>query len=220
MRRLIFPILYGLGGCAILIALGVWQIQRLEWKTAILDEIEATIAADPVPLPSDIDPEADRYLPVETDGQVTGQGLRVLVTPSGLSAGYRRIVPFEVGDRTILLDAGWVELQDDPRIPEEALQVVGNLHWPQERDGWTPEPEGDLWFVRDVAAMAEALDTEPVMLIGRSFSPTIPTVPLPVGTEGIKNDHLEYAITWFLLALVWAGMTGYLVVRTLRKKEE
>jgi surfeit locus 1 family protein len=43
--------------------------------------------------------------------------------------------------------------------------------------------------------------------------------PLPVDTIGIPNDHLEYAITWFLLAVVWLSMSLYWVIRTLRRKE-
>ena len=37
--------------------------------------------------------------------------------------------------------------------------------------------------------------------------------PVPVGTGTIPNDHLEYAVTWFSLAAVWAGMTGFLLWR-------
>ncbi len=42
--------------------------------------------------------------------------------------------------------------------------------------------------------------------------------PLAVDTRNIKNDHLEYAITWFLLAVVWFSMTGFYVVRSMRPK--
>ena len=216
MTRLIFPVLLGLVGCAILVGLGLWQVQRLEWKTGVLAEIEARIAADPVSLPAAPDPEADRYLPVSATGRIAGQGLRVLVTPEGLGPGYRRILPFETGGQTLLLDAGWVPLESGA-LPEGEIEVLGNLHWPEEVDGWTPAPEGDLWFARDVPAMAEAMGTEPVLIIARSLSDPGGLTPLPVGTSGIANDHLEYAITWFSLALVWAAMSVYLIVRTTRR---
>lgn len=219
MKRLIFPVLLGLAGCAVLIALGVWQVQRLEWKTGVLAEIEARIATDPVALPADPDPEADRYLPVQAAGEVTGPGLRVLVTPEGLGPGHRRILPFVTEDgRRILLDAGWAPLEG-AALPEGPITVTGNIHWPEEVDRWTPDPEDDLWFVRDVGPMAAALETEPLLLIAREFSDPGGLVPLPVGTQGIANDHLEYAITWFGLALVWAAMSVYLVVRTARRKD-
>ncbi|KAA9008064.1 SURF1 family protein [Histidinibacterium aquaticum] len=218
MRRLIFPVLLGLVGCAILIALGNWQVQRLQWKTGILEEIEGRIGAEPVPLPAAVEEEPDRFLPVTVSGEIAGEGLRVLVTPEGLGPGYRRILPFDTGERRVLLDAGWVPLEGGA-LPEGEIEVTGNVHWPEEVDRWTPDPDGDLWFARDVGPMAEALNTDPVMVIARDLSTPAGLTPLPVGTEGIPNDHLEYAITWFSLALVWAIMSVYLVVRTARRKD-
>jgi surfeit locus 1 family protein len=61
------------GGVAILVSLGVWQVQRLAWKEGVLAEIEARIAAAPVALPEAPDPEADRYLPVADGGAILGR---------------------------------------------------------------------------------------------------------------------------------------------------
>ena len=69
LKRLIFPIVVGVAGCAVLIWLGVWQLQRLEWKAGVLAEIEAQIGADPVSLPAEIDPSM-KYLPVQVRGQI------------------------------------------------------------------------------------------------------------------------------------------------------
>ena len=216
MTRLIFPVLLGLVGCAILVWLGIWQLQRLDWKTAVLAEIDSRIGAEPVAIPETLKPEADRYLPVTAQGVIAGPGLRVLVTPDALGPGYRRILPFETEGRTLLLDAGWAPLEGGT-LPEGVIDVTGNIHWPDEVDGWTPDPEDDLWFARDVGAMAEALGTEPVLIIARTLSDPAGLIPLPVGTRSIANDHLEYAITWFSLALVWAAMSVYLVLRTARR---
>ena len=64
MGRILFLIGIGLGGAAVLISLGVWQVQRLAWKQAVLADITARISADSVALPVDPDPVADKYLPV------------------------------------------------------------------------------------------------------------------------------------------------------------
>ena len=56
MRRMIFPVVLGLGGAAILIMLGTWQVQRLSWKEAILTNIDARLTAAPVAVP-----EAPRF---------------------------------------------------------------------------------------------------------------------------------------------------------------
>ena len=66
--------------------------------------------------------------------------------------------------------------------------------------------------------MAEALETEPVMLVTATSDDPDAPLPLPV-TVNIPNDHLQYAITWFALAVVWAVMTGYLLWRIKRRTE-
>lgn len=215
MRRILFLLIFGLAGLAVLVSLGTWQVQRLAWKEGILADIEARIAADPVPLPQAVDPEADRYLPVEVSGEMLPGEIHVLVSVKQVGPGYRIIAQFRTGDRTILVDRGFV-----PTTAKQAerqiglMQVVGNLHWPAEIDGYTPDPDraGNIWFARDVPAMADALGAEPILLVARSQTdPAI--MPLPVDTVGIPNDHLQYAMTWFGLALVWAAMTGYFLWR-------
>lgn len=220
IRRLIFPVLLGFGGVAILLALGVWQLQRLSWKEAVLADIDARIVAAPVALPDAPDPVSDRYLPVTVTGALGGQEAHVLVSVKDLGPGYRIITALTTGDRRVLVDLGYVrETEKDASRMAASLTVTGNLHWPDEVDGWTPAPDpANIWFARDVPALAAALGTEPVMIIARDLSGAdLNVTPLPVDTAGIPNDHLNYAITWFLLALVWAVMSGFLAVRLARK---
>jgi surfeit locus 1 family protein len=224
-RRMILPLLFGLAGAAVLVALGVWQVQRLAWKEAILAGIEARLDAPPAALPDRPDPTRDRFLPVAVAGRFTGEGLDVLASRKQIGAGFRVIAAFETdGGRRILIDRGFVP--DDARIaPGGAgsstaapITIAGTLHWPDEVDRFTPPPDPatGLWFARDVPAMAAALDTEPVLVVART--PTGDGIePLPVDTAGIPNDHLEYAVTWFSLAVVWLGMTGLLLWRISRR---
>lgn len=220
-RKLFMILVIGLGGTGVLISLGVWQVQRLAWKQAVLTEIETRIAADPVPLPVAPDPEADQYLPVTVEG-VTGEGLiRVLTSRKNAGAGHRLIVPFGTGGRRVLLDLGF--LPQGTEIPDVSgleLSISGNLHWPDESDSFTPEPEpgSDLWFARDVPVLALALGTEPLLVVRRAGGDLPSVTPWPVDTTGIPNDHLGYAITWFSLAAIWLAMTGILVYR-IRKPE-
>ena len=218
-RRMIFPLLLGVAGAAVLIWLGLWQLQRLEWKEGVLAEIDARMIADPVPLPASPDPVVDRFLPVTATGTITGEEIHVLVSMKQFGPAYRIVSAFETEDgRRILLDRGIVRDAEktDPRPPVAGVTVTGNLHWPDEIDGYTPEPDylENIWFARDVPMMAATLGTEPVMLILRETSEPAPAVlPLPMDSSGIPNDHLEYAITWFGLAAVWVGMTVFLLWR-------
>ena len=222
VRRVIWPLLFGLGGVAILVSLGVWQVQRLAWKEAVLAEIEAEIAAAPVALPDVPTAELHGYLPVVAEGRLGEDHLRVLVSQKGQGAGYRVISPFETGGRRIMVDRGVMPTEAVPPVHEETVTVTGNLHWPDEVDGFTPENDlaRNIWYARDVAAMAAHLGTDPVLIVARALSvPDTPITALPVDTSGIPNDHLNYAITWFSLAALWMGMTLYLLWRIRRKPD-
>ena len=216
-RRMIWPLLFGLFGTAILIGLGVWQVQRLAWKEDMLAGIEARIGAAPVALPVAAEPGADRYMPVTATGDWTAETLLVLASVKQVGAVYRVISVLDTGGRRVLVDRGTIPVdQRDRVIADGSVAIDGNLHWPAEVDSFTPEPDagGGLWFARDVPAMAEALGTEPLLIVARSVLPPDPAItPRPVGTEGIPNDHLSYAITWFSLAIVWLGMTVFLLWR-------
>jgi surfeit locus 1 family protein len=215
LKRMIFPLLIGVLGCAILIALGTWQLKRLEWKQGVLAEIEAKIDAAPVSLPLEIDPSM-KYLPVMASGEIGTDELHVLVSRKQVGAGYLIIVPFTTVDgRRVLLDRGFVPEggKNAPRGGGPAT-VIGNLHWPDDMNSSTPAPDTgrNIWFGRDIPAMAQALGTEPVLIVARE-STGEGINPMPVGGEGIPNDHLQYAITWFSLCLVWLGMTLFLLWR-------
>ncbi len=222
LRRIYFPLALGVAGVAVLLALAVWQLQRQAWKTAVLDRISATITAPPVDLPAQPDPVADQYLPVTVTGTASGSPIAVLVSTADFGAGYRMITAFDTVDgRRVLADLGFLGLEDRlTPLPAGPLTVTGNLLWPDEVDSWTPDPDpSGIWFARDLPAMAVALDTDPVLVVSRSIAPASPTAPMPVGITGIPNNHLGYAITWFMLAVGWAMMTGLLIFRTLRRKE-
>jgi surfeit locus 1 family protein len=216
-RSIIPPLIFGIVMTAILLSLGFWQLRRLDQKTAQLAEIQAGIDAAPVPLPAVIDPSM-KYMPVIVSGQTTGQEILVLSGTKERGGGYNVISAFVTEDgRRILLDRGFIE-QDYRRTarPATALSVAGNLHWPQDKSSATPEPDlkAGIWFARDVPAMAEALETQPVLVVAAEVQGDAQGVmPIPVTIEGIPNSHLSYAVQWFLFAATCAGMTAWLIWR-------
>ncbi|MCX8952005.1 SURF1 family protein [Ruegeria sp. NA] len=215
MRRILFLLIFGLAGLGVLLWLGFWQVDRLAEKEGQLADIESRISAEAVSLPQQVFEDEDKYLPVAIKGEMVPGEIHVLVSVKQVGAGYRIIQAFNTEDRTILVDRGFVPTtaKQTERLTGP-MEITGNLHWPDEIDSYTPEPDMDanIWFARDVPNLATELGAEPVLLIARSQ--TDPNVtPLPVDTAGIPNDHLQYAITWFGLALVWAAMTGYFLWR-------
>ena len=224
MARYLSAIILGVGGVAVLLALGYWQLQRLAWKETVLAEITAQMLAAPSELPASagLDPEAARYKPVKAVGRTTGAEILVLSGKTDVGPGYEVIAGYETATgRRILLDRGFVAdaARHEPR-PAVALSVTGNLHWPQEADSYTPPPDmaEGIWFARDVPAMAAALGTEPLMIVVRqSDGDGQGIVPVPLDTATIPNDHLHYAITWFSLALVLLIISAIYVRGLMRK---
>ena len=216
-RRILLPLIFGVAGVAILVSLGIWQVQRLAWKEAVLAQIETRIAAAPVALPETAAPAADRYLPVRMTGRFAPGVLRVLVSRKRVGAGYRIISPFETDGRRVLVDRGFIEVADELGPPPAGeVTITGNLHWPDDRNSATPENDvaDNTWFARDIGPMSGVLETEPLLVVAREVTPGDASVtPLPVDTGDIPNDHLEYALTWFSLAAIWAAMTVYFIWR-------
>ena len=224
VRKLWFPVLLGVVGVAILCGLGAWQVQRLGQKSAQIAAIEARIGAAPVELPATPEVDSDQYLPVRVTGALEGEEAPVLTSIQGDGPGYRVVSAMVTGDRRILVDLGFVPEAAKPMSRTAGrVTVTGNLLWPQETDSWTPAPdqERNIWFARDLSAMSERLGTEPLLVVARSIEGAdLGTIPLPVDTAGIPNDHLNYAITWFGLALVWAFMSVALVTRVGRARTD
>jgi surfeit locus 1 family protein len=215
-RKTVFALALGLSGAAVLIWLGLWQVARLEWKRDIIANAGAMIAADPVQLAATLDPVADRYRAVSVTGSFTGEEAHVLTSTREKGPGYLVIAAYVTSDgRRILIDRGFIpETEKATPRPVRAVDVTGNLNWPDDMTPSTPPYDADraIWYGRDLPRIAALLQTEPVLIIARTDTGDRVT-SRPVTTAGFRNDHFEYAVTWFLLAAVWLGMTGFLLWR-------
>jgi surfeit locus 1 family protein len=218
---LILTLGFVIGGTAVLIGLGTWQLRRMEWKQGIISDLEARIGAPPVALPADPDPERDAYLHVTMEAKVGGPELDVLTSLRPYGPGFDVIVPVELPDgRRIMADLGYVPeaTKHDPRPAREGT-ITGALYWPHEVNYFTPPPDlkENIWFARDLGPMAKALGTDPVMLVAESHPLGRWPEALPLGVN-VSNDHLDYAITWFSLALIWSVMGTMLIARERRRR--
>jgi len=221
MRRFWFIVFIGFAGTAFLLYLGKWQIDRLYWKLDVLKKIDQKIAAAPVLLPAEPSESVHKYLSVEISGQFLQESIRVLASKKRYGAGYRIIHVFRTNGRRLLVDLGFVGLETDYDIDLSSdISLVGNLHWPDEVDNFTPEPdlENNIWFARDVERVASALQTEPILIILKDSTLKDKNIkPMPIDTTHIPNDHLQYAITWFSLAIIWALMSCLFIWTTRQK---
>ena len=221
MKRFWFIVFIGFAGTACLLYLGKWQIDRLYWKLDVLTKIDQKIDAAPVLLPAEPSESVHKYLSVEISGQFLQESIRVLASKKRYGAGYRIIHVFRTNGRRLLVDLGFVGLDTDYDIDLISnISLVGNLHWPDEVDNFTPEPdlENNIWFAREVERVASALQTEPILIILKDSTLKDKNIkPMPIDTTHIPNDHLQYAITWFSLAIIWALMSCLFIWTTRQK---
>ncbi|MDX8347294.1 SURF1 family protein [Cognatiyoonia sp. IB215446] len=222
-RKILFPLILGVAGCGVLISLGLWQVERLAWKEGILADINSRLAAAPAPLSLDVTEAEHEYSRVTLTGIPTGDELHVLVSGTAAGTGYRVISKVETAFGPILVDQGLLPLEAKDAPPLVApMQMTGTLLWPDDQNSSTPDPDlaENIWFARNTAAMATHLGTEPLMVVTTATQPSDPRLTaLPVETADIRNDHFEYAATWFLLAIVWGIMTLFLIRRTTAAKD-
>ena len=217
MLRRVIGLVLGLGGFGVLVSLGVWQLQRLEWKLGVIAAIEARINEAPVPMPASPEAARDAYLPVVAEGDYTGEAVMVLSSDPQRGHGVQVIAVLATPEgRRLLVDRGYIPEAGRAGLVLAAddVTVTGNLLWPDDADSYTPPPDlaRGLWFSRNVAPIAAHLGAEPVLIVARTDAVQPGLTPRPI-TAAVKNDHLGYAITWFLLAAVWAVMTFALAWR-------
>lgn len=233
-RRLVFLVLIGLGGVGVLVSLGLWQVDRLYEKRALIAELERQLAGAPVEVTGAESGDVDNYRAARAEGRFDPAGpiVRFLTSVEGLGPGFRLIQAFELagsGER-ILIDRGFAPEAAAPRggaappPPRETVSLTGALHWPRETSAFTPEPnQTDLiWYARDVPSLAEALETRPVLMALSQAPAGAPgnwPKPVPVSVD-LPDNHLSYAVTWFALAGVWTIMTLALALAGRGRKTE
>ena len=204
-----------------LVGLGVWQTQRLEWKTALIETIEARSAAAPVAWPRALDPQARdawEFTRVRLSGRFRHDAeMRLLAQTHAGRAGVRLVAPLELDDgRVALVDRGWTPDDGAPiERPEGVVTLDGLLRGPPEGNPFRPanRPEDNVWYWLDAAAMARAAGLPPRAVYVQAVGPAeTGRYPIPGGAAlELRNDHLQYAITWFgLAAALLAVMVAFL----------
>jgi surfeit locus 1 family protein len=205
---------------AILVGLGVWQMQRLQWKLALIATMNAHMAAAPVALDAVLamPPDQAQYRRVALDGIfVNAAESYLFTTAAGGDAVYHVLTPFRtVKHRLVMVDRGEVPKEKLSPATRKAGEIGGYTHltgiWrmPEGTGFFTPAPDlaRHIWYARDLWGMANAnhLALTAGAVIEADATPNPGGWPLGGQTVvDLPNNHLSYAMTWFGLA---AGLTG------------
>ena len=222
----------------LLIGLGVWQVQRLKWKTALLHRIAALQDSPAEPLYVALRRMKDgldvEYVRVETDCAEPRPASRPVYV-YGLrdgKIGWRHIAACRIGREgydIIAVDRGFVAQPPDPERPPTGAppppqRVVGILRHPEAASAFEPAAGPDVGFEAGFRSRAQALQAlqrqtggaaAPVMLVAEQETPAPSQLAPAALPSNIPNNHLGYAITWFGLAAALAGV--YLAVLLRRR---
>lgn len=214
-----------------LIGLGTWQLQRKAWKEGLIATLNAQLASPPAALPpraawASLDQQNNEYrrvtLTVSFDNANEALVFAVPSTfrPDASSPGYWVFTPGRLADGGIVMvNRGFVpEGRQDPKSRPEGempgpLQIVGAMRWPDARHWFTPsdDPAHNLWFSRDPPAIAGAKGLGSVAPFYVEEESPAPPGGLPKPGKLIvelPNNHLQYALTWYGLAIVLAVSFG------------
>ena len=215
-------------------ALGVWQVYRLGWKLDLIERVEQRVNAPVTPVPAtgtwqQLEPDEVEYRHVEVTGTLMRE-LSVRATATTVyGSGYWLLTPLRLGNGgTVLINRGFVssdfDTVSDAIINQEPLTIRGLLRLSEPDGGFLRDnqPQKNRWYSRDVAAIADASGLKQVApffidaeAVERESSPQVddPTrEPVPgLTVVYFRNNHLVYALTWFVLALMVAGGLGYLL---------
>ena len=212
---------------AVFIGLGAWQLQRRVEKHALIAALTERLATAPVALPqptqwSALTPAQDEFRRVRfaatyapgPDAMVYSSGSAVREDISG--PGTWAFLPARLASgETVVINAGFVQntMQDrdqqdravKPLLTGEPVTLTGYLRFPEAAGMLTPAANlaRRLWFTRDHLAVAHALGWGEVAPFYVDLEQPLPAngIPKPGALDvHLKDDHMQYAVTWFALA--------------------
>ncbi len=215
---------------AILVSLGVWQLDRMTWKSGLIAEMEERTQGPAIALPEEIGkPEDLRFQRVALTGRYRHDAeIHREAQMYRNQAGLHVITPFVLEDgRELLVNRGWVprnrrdpatraDTQPESIVEIEAIVRVGGwqgMNWVRPEN----DPASNVWVWMDLDAMAdEAAMQNPVTTVYVDLAEGQNPGALPVDgrTEvNLTENHLGYAITWFGIAL---GLLAIYIIFHLR----
>jgi surfeit locus 1 family protein len=227
-RPTLWPTLFTVPTMIVLLGLGTWQLERLQWKEALIADRAARTSAPPIELPppgplsasalNDLD-----FHHAAASGEFLHDREMYLAarTMEG-SVGFQIVTPLRMGDgRVVLVNRGWVPDNRKEPAKRAAGQVAGTAavdgairvprprSWMQRQLVPDNDPARNFWFWNDLAAMGAYAEIPPDKLVPvyLEAGPADNPGGLPIGGQtkvNLPNDHLQYAITWYALAVALA----------------
>ncbi|MBC8717918.1 SURF1 family protein [Ochrobactrum sp. Marseille-Q0166] len=211
----------------ILLGLGTWQVERLHWKEALLASTQQRVHETPLPLAEMEkiyhDEGTVEYRPVTVSGTFMHQGERHFLATYQGQPGFNVYTPLMLEDgRFILINRGFVPYEKK----DQQTRLDGQLDGPVTINGLARDPlhskpsyflpdndtDKNIFYWKDWSAMAESadipsLDEAVPFFIDADNTPNFGGLPIGgITIIDFPNNHLQYAVTWYGLALALLGV--------------
>lgn len=223
---LVLVALVALAGIVGFARLGIWQVERLFWKRALIERVEARIHAPPIAAPGPAgwaDIAEAEYTRVSLTGHFLHEREALVQAVTERGAGSWVLTPLVTDSGfTVLVNRGFVPPERRERasraqaLPEGTVTVTGLLRLSEPGGGFlrANAPAEDRWHSRDVAAIAAARSLSPVAPYFVDADATPNAGGFPVGGLTVvrfSDNHLVYAVTWFALAAMLAAALAFVL---------
>ena len=205
---------FSLLSIAVLVLLGIWQLDRLEWKRSLIALIEERQELDIAPLSSVSGMEnlADQsYRRVSVEGIFLNEH-SFLLSPRiyNKQSGSHLITPLLLpGNNVVTINRGWVPQKYvlDSSNHQEVISINATIRTPLGKNFFTPDNDlsKDQWYWIDLAQIAKRVGVTVLPIVLEQSRHGDDGV-FPVGGQtviSLSNNHLQYALTWFGLAFVF-----------------
>ena len=221
LRPLFWPTAVALPALLVLLWLGTWQVQRLEWKNDLIARFESRATAAPIDLPeAPVGADMEfRRLALTGSFDHTQEVFMTGRTYEG-NAGFHIVTPFTLTDgRVVLVNRGWVSesYRDQSKRPftltEGQTTIPAIVRFPGKKGYFVPEnePENGFWFTLVPEQIVAHLGLDGVAET-TFYAATVRTsdkIELPIAARtktNLRNSHLGYAITWYGIACALIGV--------------
>ncbi|WP_342225315.1 SURF1 family protein [Rickettsia endosymbiont of Urophora cardui] len=197
----------------ILVSLGFWQLNRLKEKKLFLASMQENLTSPAIDL-AEIHDNLP-YQKIKLHGHFLPNKDIYLYGRRSMSSekdGYYLVTPFETNyNKVILVARGWFSHRNKNIITQatndEPHELIGVTMPSEKTRSYLPanDIKNNVWLTLDLkeASKVLGLNLENFYLIEESKDISNLDILLPLSINhlaAIRNDHLEYAFTWFGLA--------------------
>ncbi len=208
-KKLFFSLIYSSIAILILVSLGTWQLERLRWKTDILSSMRTSLSLPSLEISEEVIKNINKYSYRHiqlTGSYLYNNNVTIYSKVFNKKVGKHLVIPFKTQYGTVLVNRGFIPKDFNILGNDETkvIKINGIIKFQQKINYFTPKNNisGNEWYYINIDEVSNYLSIP--LLKFYIVEKDNDDEKYPIGSQyniNIPNDHLQYAITWFSLAL-------------------